>query len=205
MHLPDLHHAVTAHRGEFTCERINHRPQQTKTVHFAHTVTPPGDKAGLPAVGRLADFYGTFGSVLFYVDALTGEAAKHIVHPSQWALTHDDFNDWIEQLDEQERAEILPEWIDRCTAIGETPRSGNYILMVLEGDEAGKVFEFDHDGFEFTERAADLVAYVQRLLDLDAGLLLDIASHMRFIEADQVQWWILEMVDNRGNRVGTSA
>ena len=47
--------------------------------------------------------------------------------------------------------------------------------------------------------------FKRQLLDLVAGLLLDIASHMRFIEADQVQWWILEMVDNRGNRVGTSA
>ena len=203
MHLPDLYHAVTAHRGEFTCERINHQPQQTKTVHFAHTVTPPGDNAGLPAVGRLAEFYGTFGSILFYVDAVTGDGAKHIAQPDEWASLHNDFNDWIEHLDDEERAEILPEWIAHCTAIGESPRTGNYILMVLEGDEAGKVFEFDHDGFEFIERADDLVAYTEKLLDLDAGLLVDIASHMRFIEADQVQWWILEMVDNRGNRVST--
>ena len=203
MHLEDLHHAVTGHRGEFICERINHQPRQIKTVAFGHTVAPSQPTAGLPGVGRLGDFYDTFGSILFYVDTLTGEAAKHIVHPSHWAAMHDDFYDWIEQLDDEERAEILPEWIHRCTAIGESPRTGNYILMVMDGAEAGKVFEFDHDGFEFIERADNLVAYTEKLLDLDAGLLLDIASHMRFIEADQVQWWILEMVDNRGNRVGT--
>lgn len=205
MHLPDLFHAVTSHCGEFACERINHQPQQTKVVAFSHMVTPPQVTAGLPAVGRLGDFYDTFGSILFYLDAVTGDAAKHIVHPSEWASMHIDFNDWIEQLDDEERADILPEWIARCTAIGESPHTGNYILMVLDGAEAGKVFEFDHDGFEFIEQADDLVAYVQRLLDPDAGLLLDNASHMRFIEADQVQWWILEMADNRGNRVRTDA
>jgi hypothetical protein len=32
---------------------------------------------------------------------------------------------------------------------------------------------------------------------------LGIAAHMRFIEADRLPWWILEMAGNRENRVLT--
>lgn len=66
--------------------------------------------------------------------------------------------------------------------IGETPHSGNYILIATDGECAGQVFEFDHDGFEFTHAAEDLVDYVQRLLHLDSPTLANIASHMRFID-----------------------
>jgi hypothetical protein len=66
------------------------------------------------------------------------------------------------------------------------------------------VFEFDHDGFEFTHAADDLVDYVQRLLRLDSPTLANIASHMRFIDKNTgAQWWILEMSDNQGHRVRT--
>jgi hypothetical protein len=66
------------------------------------------------------------------------------------------------------------------------------------------VFDFDHDGFEFTHVADNLVDYVQRLLHLDSHALTHIASHMRFIDKNTgTQWWILEMNDNRGHRVRT--
>jgi methionine salvage enolase-phosphatase E1 len=116
------------------------------------------------------------------------------------------FSGWTDDLSEEERAEILPDWIERCLVIGETPHSGNYILMATDGDCAGQVFEFDHDGFEFTEKAGDLVDYVQGLLDPDSAALTEIASHMRFIgKHNGAQWWIVQMSDNRGNRVRTRA
>ncbi len=96
-------------------------------------------------------------------------------------------------MDEDERLEILPDWIDTCLVIGETPHSGNYILVVTKGPAAGRVFEFDHDGYEFIDQA-DVIEYVEKLLKPDGIKLTDIASHMRFIEDDPMgQWWIREL------------
>jgi hypothetical protein len=64
---------------------------------------------------------------------------------------------------------------------------------------------FDHDGFEFSEEAADLVEFVRIMLAPTDRLLTEIASHMRFIDGDpMIQWWIRELRDNRGNLATTS-
>jgi len=202
--LGELEKAVLEHRGEFLCERINDE-SITKLVRFIHVVASPDKQADVPHVGKLGDFYETFGSVLFYFDEKSGDAGKYIAHPSQWATLHNDFSDWMDELDEDERRECLPEWIDSCLVIGETPHSGNYILVPTEGSEAGHVFEFDHDGFEFTNVAQDVVKYVEEILKPDSSTLTDIASHMRFIEDDPMaQWWIRELRDNGGHVVRTN-
>jgi hypothetical protein len=203
--LTDLENRVRAHAGEFLCERI-YNETTTRRVRFAHVVVPPDEPVDVPAAGRLREFYATFGSILFYHDSASGDAGRYLAHPSQWAELQSAFGGWIEGLDEDERRDCLPEWIDTCLVIGETPQSGNYILVPTEGPEAGHVFEFDHDGFEFTEEARDVVAYVEKLLNPDSSTLTGIASHMRFIEGDpMVQWCIREMRDNRGRVVGTHA
>lgn len=205
MTLATLRAAVESHTGTFLCERINH-PGQTKVAHFRHVVGQPEAGADVPAVGCLREFVETFGSVVFFQHDATGEAAKHLAPPSQWTELHSDFSDWIDQLDEDERAEILPDWIDHCLVIGEEPRTGNYLLMPVDGPDAGAVYLFDHDGFEFTREAADVAAFIERMLAPDDMTLTGIASHMRFIEGDpMVQWWILDLTDNRGNTATTRA
>ena len=205
MKLEDVATAVHEHRGEFLCEQINNE-EQTKTFAFAHLATAPTGADGVPDVGRLRDFYDTFGSVLFYHNADSGDAARHLAPMALWPELHADFSDWIDVLDDDERAEAVPEWVETCLVLGETPHSGNYILMATEGPSAGHVFEFDHDGFEFVHEADDMIGYVERLLKPDASKLVDMAAHMRFVESDpMIQWWILELKDNRGHTASTEA
>lgn len=204
MRLADLELAVTTHEGDFHCSRIN-GAGETKVVHFRHRVETPTPVEGLPALGRLADFFDTFGSAVFYETPKTGDAAVHIAAPSEWRTLGDDLRDSFDSLSDEERAECLPPWVETCLVIGEMPRTGNYVLMATEGDEAGHVFEFDHDGFEFSHQATDLVDYTRRLLALDAQRLAVFASSLRFVEGDDwmIQWWIEEMRDNRGHVVAT--
>ena len=204
MKLDELERAVREHAGEFLCERI-HNEKDTKLVRFAHVVgAPEGGYINVPPVGKLGDFYETFGSIHFYHDEKSGDAGKYLAHPSHWADLHEAFNAWVEDLDEEERRECVPSWIDTCLVIGETPHSGNYILVPTKGPETGHVVEFDHDGFEFTDEAEDIVEYVKKLLKPDSSTLTAIASHMRFIEGDpMVQWWIRELRDNAGRVVAT--
>ena len=86
--------------------------------------------------------------------------------------------------------------------IGEAPHTGNNIVMATDGDCAGQVFEFDHDSLRFTQKGNNIVAYVERLLDLDTETLTEIAAPMRLTDKIYgVQWSIAEMRDNRGNHV----
>ncbi len=200
----ELQLAVNAHQGVFLCSQIR-KPEVTKTVHFKHQTTSPATIDDLPDIGRLRDFYAVFGSITFYVDSLSMDAARYIATPDEWAELEDGFLIWLEDLDDEEREELLPEWIDTCLVIGEEPETGNYILMPTEGAEAGAVYHFDHDGFEFDRHAPDLLKYTEDLLDLDDHNLSFIACHMRFIEGEDnnIQWWIKELHDNRGNNAKT--
>lgn len=206
MRLADLEHAVTTHEGDFHCSRLN-ATGETKIVHVRHRVEAPSPVQGLPAIGRLGDFFDTFGSVVFYEAERTGDAAVRIAAPSEWHTLGDDLRDSFDLLSDDERQECLPSWVETCLVIGEMPRTGNYVLMATEGDEAGHVFEFDHDGFEFSRQASDLVDYTHRLLAIDAQRLATFASHLRFVEGDDwmIQWWIEELRDNRGRVVATRA
>jgi hypothetical protein len=203
MKLTELENAVRTHAGEFHCERI-HDPATTKVVHFAHLVEPATDVGELPPIGRLAEFYATFGSVAFYHDEVSGDAARHLAAPQAWDELRAGFAMWWEDLDEDELAEFAPEWFTNALVIGETPHSGNYILMATEGAATGQIYEFDHDGYETDYRADDVVQYVEKLLAPDGARLTDFASHQRFIEpGSDVQWWIREMRDNRGHTAST--
>lgn len=199
MTLDELARAVEAHSGTFHCHRI-HEEKTKKVVRFFHVVEPPDGRSEVPNVGRLPEFYRTFGSILFYHDEKSGDAGKYIANPSEWSGLEGGFNGWVDILDEDERDGALPDWIENSVVIGETPHSGNYILVPTKGKQAGRVFEFDHDGFEFTSQAKDIVEYVRKLLKPDGSLLTEIASHMRFVEDNgRVQWWIEEMKDNTGH------
>lgn len=204
MSLDDLSRMVREHSGTFLCHRI-HDEEITKCVHFEHVVGPVAEEVDVPELGRLREFYATFGSILFYHDEKSGDAGRYLAHPSEWPGLEGELSGWLDMLDEDERDDCLPGGVDACLVIGETPQSGNYILVQSAGDAAGQVFEFDHDGLEFTHCANDIVEYVHKLLRPDGRLLTNIASHMRFVEGDSTdQWWIQEMKDNAGFIVQTS-
>lgn len=201
--LADLARSVAAHSGDFHCVQIH--GTAAKTVRFQHRFSDAGTAPALPLTS-LAEFYATFGGLTLFLDPVTHESAFEIVPPSQWPTLAGHFTAWLEGLSEDEAEEYLPSWIDDCAAVGEIPGSGNYLLVPLSGADAGKLFEFEHDGFEFIELAPSLGAFVAACLDLDASRLSRMASHLRFIESDPaVQWWIEKMVDNRGNTVTTGA
>lgn len=203
MNAIELAHAIAAHAGQFHCHGI-HAEDRKKVVDFAHVLAPGIDASQLPSHGGLAGFYTAIGSVVFYRDARSDEAALHIAAPADWPRLRAELDGWFAHMEQDERDEYLPGWLATCLVIGEFPATGNYVLMVCEGGDAGRIVEFDHDGFEFVEQEDDLVAYAWKQLDPDATRLLQFASHLRFVdEGEDQQWWIEEMRDNRGNTVRT--
>jgi hypothetical protein len=203
MNLAELEKAVRGHRGEFLCHRI-HNEGNKKTVQVLHVVKSASGHSDVPEAGGLKEFFNRFESIVFYYDPKSRDAGKYIAPPSEWTELQEAFSGWLEALDEEDRSEAVPAWVESCLVIGETPHSGNYILMATRGAERGHIFEFEHDGFEFIHESNDIVSYVEKLLKPDTSLLTEIASHMRFIEGNpREQWWIEEFKDNHGNVVRT--
>jgi hypothetical protein len=194
--------AVQTHAGEFLCEQI-HEVAITKVVRFHHLTSPPSGHS-VPDVPGLKEFYSTFGSLELYCDGESGESAYYIGTEAQWSELAKDFQSWLEGMNEDELAECVPLWTNDCIVVGEVPSSGNYLLIPTSGTDAGKVFEFEHDGFEFIELGSSLPSFVLRTLSPDARQLTGMATHLRFVTGDpRVQWWIREMRDNRGHVVAT--
>jgi len=207
MKLAELKDRVTNHGGIFECARRSGSAStpERKVVHFEHVFEPPVGSAEIPDVGKLRDFYETFGSLTLYHDSVSGDAAFHIARPEAWDDLMECFRDWVEDVLDDD-PDWLPYWVKDCLAIGEIPQSGNYLLVPLGGNKAGHVFEFEHDGYEFIELAPDIEAFVLRVLEPDSDMLTDMASHMSFIEGDpMVQWWISTMRDNRGRFVKSNS
>ena len=205
MLISDLAVAVREHAGTFLCVEINNEVN-TRNVHFTHVVTEPEGLAEAPDVGDLQAFFSQFGSVVFYYDAVSGDAGKYLAPVDSWPELHTYFSGWLDIIPEDEQDDELPPWARSSLVIGGAPQSANYILVPTEGEEAGQVYEFDHDGFVFVHVGYSLADYVQQLLKPNAQTLTDLASHMRFMGHDDshTQWWIREMRDNRRHTVKTT-
>ena len=200
-----LRAAVLDHSGHFECVEI-HAEENTKSVPFRHIALAPVPDINLPNVPGLAAFYSTFNTLRLYFDEESGESAFFIGSPNQWDEFRDQFESWLDGIDDDEMDECVPTWVKDCLVVGEVPRSGNYLLVATSGTEAGSVFEFEHDGFEFIELADSLPNFVQKMLNPKSRDLTGMASHMRFIVGDwSCQWWIKEMRDNKGRTVKTKA
>lgn len=174
-------------------------------ARITHEVTPALSAEELdelrrqvPEVPQLAELYARHGSIRLYCDTTFHEpwgsysSAFYIAHPDEWADLAVGFGDWLADLDEKERAERLPSWIDACLVIGEIPSSGNYFLVPLEGPDTGGVFEFEHDGFEFIRQGDSIAGFIARLSTVSDALLHDIACHTRYFDGKSDMQWLVE-------------
>lgn len=198
--LNDLLEKVKHHSGEFLCEGIGNR-DSTKTVPFIHQIEPPQVGLDVPNVGDLQDFYKSFGSLIMYVDEASFDAALMVAAPSEWPRLESEFSDWTDMVDDEEE-DVFPGWFGSHRVIGEIPGTGNYVLAVTDGDEAGSIYVFDHDGFEFSKLGQNLESAILAMLQPDESIFIEMASHMRFISGDSMQqWWAKELRDNTGHVV----
>jgi len=168
-------------------------------AYIRHDVEPPVDAQTLDdirkQVGDLPEilaFYQRYGSVRLYADTIGDGSAFFIAPPADWAGLKECFTGWIEHLDEDERSECLPEWIDDCLVIGEVPQSGNYFLLPLMGADRGKIIEFEHDGFEFIERGPNMAVFMATLCTVTKELLNEILGHTRYWDGQTGIQWLCE-------------
>ncbi len=138
---------------------------------------------------QLFNLLSIYGSVRLYCDTLSDDSAFYIAHPSEWQSLENDFNLWINDLDDQEKEELLPDWLDDAIVFGEIPSSGNYFLYLIKGEHQGKVFEFEHDGFEFIEIGKSIIDFLEYICSPTEKLIQNIHSHTRYSDGKtDIQW-----------------
>ncbi len=173
-------------------------------AHITHETSPALDTNELALLNektgnlpQLAMLYARYGSVRLYCDSVFNEpwgcyaSAFYLAHPSEWEELSLCFNAWLDGLDSEEEEELLPAWLEHHVVIGEIPSSGNYFLLALQGEEAGSVFEFEHDGFEFIKQGDSLDDFITHWCTVSDALLRDIASHTRYFDGTTDTQWLV--------------
>lgn len=170
-------------------------------VAIKHEIMPALDSSELDrlreAVGNLPEllaFYSQYGSLRLYSDLEEDHSAFYIASPDEWCELKAYFTYWIDDLDAKEKAEMLPEWVadDDYVVIGEVPNSGNFFLMPLVGGDRGKVFEFEHDGFEFLESGLNFADFLAQLTSVDESLIFQISGHTRYSDSRPDSQWLID-------------
>jgi hypothetical protein len=139
---------------------------------------------------EVTEFYRRYGAARLFCDRITDPhvdllaSAYWIAPPSEWEMLTEQLTPWLEGLSDDERAELVPAWVDEAPVIGEIPNSGNYLLLPLSGPERGKIYEFAHDGFEFIDRGANLAAFLNRRSRVDATICREISCYTRYSDGE---------------------
>lgn len=199
-----LRQILTHENPSFSCIAAGDRSPSpvSFTTPIDHETTPPLDEDSLNQlalqIGNLSfvlAFYRTWGSLRLFrgcypIPQLGRPSAYYIAPPVAWEELRESVDDWWSQLDEDERDDILPDWSSDYAVIGEVPNSGNYFLLVLKGQDRGKVYEFEHDGFEFIERGTNFEDFLNVLARTDPKSLAQIGGHTRYGDGQTSTQWV---------------
>lgn len=178
------------------------------TAYIEHDVDSPVGSATLQSVidqtgslPEIVEFYRRFGYARLYRDTIQTAyagfdpfyaSAYYIAPPDAWPELRECFECWLDDLSKEEAAELLPSWMESYVVIGEVPNSGNYFLVPLVGPDRGKVFEFEHDGFEFVERGTTFACFLDSVSTVNDSLVKEIRSHTRYCDGHTDTQWLCQ-------------
>lgn len=185
----------------FICINANTRdfPETQKTeiplLHeTASGLTPEQLSSYLDAnyPSELFDFYSQYGSVRLFCDEQQTASGIYIAHPEEWGELRTELDAWLNELSAQEKTELLPLWLDKALVFAEIPNSSNFFIYVTQGPEAGQIFEFFHDGYEFNPIAKSLEDFISQISDVSEIWINRISSHTRYMDTPSNTQWIPE-------------
>lgn len=143
------------------------------------------------------EFYSQHNGAVLYRDSIKNHAGFHatgiyLAPVSEWPLLGSYAQEWIDSLDAAERQELVPEWTEDAIVFGEAPNSGNYFILAMSGEKRGRIFYFDHDGFEFEEYAENLPQFFSKVTYRPAEQLHSLGCYVRYTDGVSDTQWIPE-------------
>ncbi len=143
-------------------------------------------------MAQLVAFYTEFPSLRLYCDTNSSSSAFYLARPRKWDQLKQEFMGWVRMLHDEENHGALPDWLASTLVFGEIPETSNYLLMPTEGEEAGKVFIFEHAGFRFTEQAPNFESFVDKIIAPSPGLYEDIRRYTQYSDGETATKWLVE-------------
>jgi len=181
-------------------------PSEQVVIPIVHMVEPGLDKTALKALSakfpdlpELIELYTQYGELTLFQDIDSDEAVYSIASPEYWDELQSEFERWIEDIEDKERKEYFPAWIDYCQVIGERPGSARYFLIPKQGDSIGQVYEFDHDGLTFHLQSESIIDFIESISNVENKEgMKNIASELRNINFDSKgeRWSVSEYKDS---------
>ncbi len=143
-------------------------------------------------IAQLVAFYTEFPSLRLYCDTNSSSSAFYLARPRKWGQLKQEFMGWIRMLHDEDTHGALPDWLGSTLVFGEIPETSNYLLMPTEGDEAGKVFMFEHSSFSFSEQAPDFESFLARLTTPNRALFQEIRRYTQYSDGETATKWLVE-------------
>ncbi len=200
MNLKHLEDFLAHENQRFVCHAAAAADDATEqfTVQIEHVVgaSLTGDdqqalEAQHNACDQLVAFYREFPSLRLYCDTNSSSSAFYLARPRKWDQLKQELLSWIRMLHDEDTHGALPGWLDSAVVFGEIPEASNYLVMPTEGDDASKVFLFEHGTLTFSEQAGDFPGYVEMITTPTASLLAEIRKHTQYSDGSTATKWLV--------------
>lgn len=136
--------------------------EATKRYHKLNVPANPedlADLAGLPE--SLITLYEKHDGIRLFAHQDSDKSAIYIAALDDWAILGEELLDAMSEL----KPKQIPTWIDDAIAFAEVPDSGDFFLLIAEGDLTGQVFYFNQAKKKFTQFAEDFAGFLKRICE----------------------------------------
>lgn len=201
MDLKKLEDFLARENQRFTCYAaattdVDHEKFSAQIEHQVGLSLTGDDQAVLEEqgghMGQLVAFYTEFPSLRLYCDTNSSSSAYYLARPRKWDQLKQEFMGWVRMLHDEGSHGALPDWLASTLVFGEIPETSNYLLMPTEGDEAGKVFMFEHATFSFTEQATNFASFLEKITTPNKGLYEEIRRYTQYSDGETATKWLVE-------------
>jgi hypothetical protein len=172
---------------------------RSENMNFVARVTNHIGRAASPrsvvALGKLCGtaspalirFVKDHDGVLLYKDDNSDAAGIALFKVQEWPSRTEEMRESMMAMSFEE--EDMPEWFHGGVVFGEIPHSSNYLVIQLNGSQAGRVVYCDHDDFKVEAFAASFDVLLSMIVDDPPGFLYKCGCFTRYSDGKtKIQW-----------------
>jgi hypothetical protein len=158
-----------------------------------------------PAARTIKEFYANHDGVLMYEDSVSShwsggefKAAGIAFFPvGDWRRKSNEMRETL--LEIFNSAAATPAWLLQGIAFGEICHCANYFVIQPKGEDAGKIFYAEHDGFDTHSVAGSFGGFLDSILAGPAEFLYRYGCYTRYSDGkSNIQWIPKEHVASVG-------
>ncbi len=144
---------------------------------------------------EIIEFYEKHNGAVFHFDSGQINAGL-LIHPiREWDEVTSEMMEWYDMMDEDVIDELDMEWLDDCIAFAEVPSSANYFVLVVNGENKGKVIYTDHEVAEPEVYAHTFNEFLARYLSKPVDEMMSLGCFTRYSDGKtDIQWIPSEII-----------